>query len=205
MRLTLPGPLAHSGRNVCIAWLLGKCSFAARCFYAHDRTYLDHGGWWNDRTKVRGLASDFGKSVNGPGRWSKRLDSEVFFSALGAINEWRYDNWVSERFSALDDEPVPAGRMGDSVMVNTTTGRNSRFRSKNSTNARTAHGHMRGAGGRYDSDEDDWDDDEYEERANHFGFDEDDLNELLSQGVKPWDDDAWVRNAFPVFACRRMC
>lgn len=204
MRLTLP-LRPHSGRNVCIAWLLGKCSFATRCFYAHDRTYLNHGGWWSDRAKVRELASDFGKSVNGPGRRSKRFESEVFFANLGVINEWRNDDWVSQQFSALDDEPVPAGRMGDSVIVNTTTGRNSRFRSKNSTNTRTAHGRMRAAAGHYDSDEYDWDDDEYEERANHFGFDEDDLNELLSQGVKPWDDDAWVRNTFPVFACRGMC
>ena len=50
------------------------------------------------------------------------------------------------------------------------------------------------AGRRYG---DEWEDDEEDEqKANNLGFDEEELNELFSQGVKPWDDDAWVRNAF---------
>jgi hypothetical protein len=32
-----------------------------------------------------------------------------------------------------------------------------------------------------------------EERQMNMGFTEDEVHELLSQGVKPWDDDAWVR------------
>lgn len=35
---------------------------------------------------------------------------------------------------------------------------------------------------------------EMEERAGNMGFTEDEVNELLCQGVKPWDDDAWVFN-----------
>ena len=31
-----------------------------------------------------------------------------------------------------------------------------------------------------------------EERANNWGFTNDEVEELLCQGVKPWDDDAWV-------------
>lgn len=34
--------------------------------------------------------------------------------------------------------------------------------------------------------------DEEEQRMNNFGFTEDEVMELLCQGVKPWDDDAWV-------------
>jgi hypothetical protein len=30
------------------------------------------------------------------------------------------------------------------------------------------------------------------ERMDNYGFTEDEVMELLSQGVKPWDDDAWV-------------
>ena len=39
-------------------------------------------------------------------------------------------------------------------------------------------------------------DSEEEERVavDEFGFDEDDVMELAMQGVKPWDEDAWVSN-----------
>lgn len=33
---------------------------------------------------------------------------------------------------------------------------------------------------------------EGEERMSNFGFTHDEVQELLAQGVKPWDDDAWV-------------
>jgi hypothetical protein len=33
---------------------------------------------------------------------------------------------------------------------------------------------------------------EVQERMDNFGFTEDEVDELLCQGVKPWDDDAWV-------------
>ena len=33
---------------------------------------------------------------------------------------------------------------------------------------------------------------EMEERMANGGFTDDELDDLLSQGVKPWDDDAWV-------------
>ncbi|PSS36925.1 hypothetical protein PHLCEN_2v1243 [Hermanssonia centrifuga] len=37
-----------------------------------------------------------------------------------------------------------------------------------------------------------WDpDDEFDERCENFGFTRSEMNELLCQGVKPWDDDAW--------------
>ncbi|KIK71193.1 hypothetical protein GYMLUDRAFT_33335 [Collybiopsis luxurians FD-317 M1] len=32
---------------------------------------------------------------------------------------------------------------------------------------------------------------EMQERAENFGFTVDEVNELLCQGVKPWDDDTW--------------
>ena len=35
-------------------------------------------------------------------------------------------------------------------------------------------------------------DSEMEERMANFGFTDDDVMELACQGVKPWDDDAWV-------------
>ncbi len=35
-------------------------------------------------------------------------------------------------------------------------------------------------------------DDDAEERAANFGFTKDEIEELWCQGVKPWDEDAWV-------------
>ncbi|GAB4816422.1 hypothetical protein N2152v2_003468 [Parachlorella kessleri] len=40
--------------------------------------------------------------------------------------------------------------------------------------------------GAYSEGEDEWD-----ERAGNFGFTHDEVEELLCQGVKPWDEDAW--------------
>ncbi|KXZ50738.1 hypothetical protein GPECTOR_15g423 [Gonium pectorale] len=33
--------------------------------------------------------------------------------------------------------------------------------------------------------------DEVDERMDNMGFTRDELNDLLCQGVKPWDEDAW--------------
>lgn len=61
-------------------------------------------------------------------------------------------------------------------------------------------GHVVGSSGDHcdDSDGDDSLDpeleDELEERANNYGFTQDELNTLLSHGIKPWDDsdvDPW--------------
>lgn len=47
---------------------------------------------------------------------------------------------------------------------------------------------------RVDYDEDSYNsdaEDEWDERCENLGFTHSELNELLCQGVKPWDDDAW--------------
>jgi hypothetical protein len=54
----------------------------------------------------------------------------------------------------------------------------------------------KGRGGRHErriEEYDEFDSDEDERMAN-FGFTQDDMMELACQGVKPWDDDAWVSN-----------
>lgn len=52
-------------------------------------------------------------------------------------------------------------------------------------------GGMRRGGWHSGLDLDDFED-SVEERMNNFGFTEDEVQELLCQGVKPWDDDAGV-------------
>lgn len=172
-----------------MGWLLGKCIYENKCYYAHDRTYLPHGGWWNDRRKVRALGDELRMSLDVS---NKRLKTGIFFATLSLLNNWRHDEWASGKFSALDDEPVPLGRLGDmnSITVNTTQ-RDGQLQHDYLMNTGAARAR---AGRRYG---DEWEDDEEDEqKANNLGFDEEELNELFSQGVKPWDDDAWVRNAF---------
>jgi hypothetical protein len=47
-----------------------------------------------------------------------------------------------------------------------------------------------------ESDEGGIDEDEAAHRAENYGFSNDEVQDLLSQGVKPWDDDAWVSTGY---------
>lgn len=46
-------------------WLLGKCAHGANCYYAHDTTYLDRGGWWNDADKMSRLSRESELEITG--------------------------------------------------------------------------------------------------------------------------------------------
>lgn len=96
------------GRNVCVLWLLGKCVHGATCYYAHDKTYLDEGGWWNNVDKVLRLSSGSELELTG----NKRADRDLYLEALAAVQDWRTDEWMSDRFSSLDDETL-RGPLGD--------------------------------------------------------------------------------------------
>src|SRR5579863_6015337 len=40
------------GRNVCMNFLVGNCKFgSSACVYAHEKTYLPTGRWWEDEQK----------------------------------------------------------------------------------------------------------------------------------------------------------
>lgn len=94
--------------------------------------------------------------------------------------------------SAPVQHEIPANN--DTVNPGTSTGAGSGNR-KGRRNAerskrkyRTAARNPRNTfGGTYDSKDD--------ERTQNFGFTNDEVMELLSQGVKPWDEDAWVCSA----------
>lgn len=213
----------NSGRNVCIAWLLGMCYHDKKCYYAHDRAYLPHGGWWSNQNMVRSLREELEICL----MWStnKRYDTDIFFMTLWVQNRWHADEWMFGKFSALDDEVVPTGGPRDCIVVNTTQrdgqyqceytmrpGSGARAQASGS-GAHAAGGDDEDDDGDYsdkndlvgDDDEDYWDDEdddggsldadseiEDSERSRNLGFSDDEVNELLCQGVKPWDDDAWV-------------
>ena len=61
-----------------------------------------------------------GEEISLVGSASKRYDTDLFFLTLWVQNRgrWQADEWMSGRFSALDDEAAPTGRT-DSVILNT--------------------------------------------------------------------------------------
>ncbi|KAH8978379.1 hypothetical protein EDB86DRAFT_942928 [Lactarius hatsudake] len=176
------------GRNVCMHFLLGDCKFGSSvCVYSHDKTYLPSGRWWDDEGKVVLLKqiSMVPTSKENPafmpymcGLADNRL---AWTSAHGVEMEEVYGHWRDQAMdgfcNAADD------------------GLYATFRDTYNDSGRGRRGRGRGRGGMHRGgwhglDLDDFEDSQ-EERMNNFGFTEDELQELICQGVKPWDDDAW--------------
>ncbi|TFY57503.1 hypothetical protein EVJ58_g6978 [Rhodofomes roseus] len=189
------------GRNVCMIWLVGNCILGNKCYYAHDKTYLPAGGWWNkpeQTTNLRGAVDHFNVTGN------KNSDRAMFLHSVMNLQNWRSDEWMSGRFSELDNDKTTIGQRAG-ITVNTTQ-RDGRFKYEYSMSTEAMAG-MAGGVDEYDDDDDedeededeededeDYDEDgwdEEEERWNNCGFTNSEVHELLCQGVKPWDEDAW--------------
>ncbi|KAH9059673.1 hypothetical protein EDB87DRAFT_1684526 [Lactarius vividus] len=100
---------------------------------------------------------------------------KAFDETLTLMNERDED----DGFVAFDQEfPSPSEKRD---AYNNSGGGEARFGGR---------GGMRRGGWHSGLDLDDFKDSQ-EERMNNFGFTEDELQELICQGVKPWDDDAW--------------
>jgi len=182
------------GRNVCIYFLLGNCKFGGvACVYCHDKTYLplaDH--WWEDEEKRAQICQI--TDCLGPG------ERPVF---LGHMFKTEYR--IPWRIPGLKEEFGPrqvevetfdkAAEVTGMLVGRTNRGAGSPRprRGRRGGGRRRDRGKGRGERrkGR-DIDLDYGSDVEVEERMANFGFTEDDVMELLCQGVKPWDDDAWV-------------
>lgn len=101
------------------------------------------------------------------------------------MQDWRTDEWMSGRFSDLDDETL-RGPLGD---VNLAA-----IRRTVNTSATAMDGDDEELDDDVDLNEEEgyWHEEEIE-RERNFGFTNSEINELLSHGVKPWDDNAEVR------------
>lgn len=178
------------GRNVCMHFLLGDCKFGnSVCVYSHDKTYLPSGRWWDDEGKVVLLKqismvpTSKENSAFMPYMCGLADNRLAWTSAHGVEMEEVYGHWRDQAMdgfcNAADD------------------GLRATFRDAYNNNGRGRRGRGRGRGrggmrrgGWRGLDLDDFEDSQ-EERMNNFGFTEDELQELICQGVKPWDDDAW--------------
>jgi hypothetical protein len=174
-------------------FLLGNCKFGnSACVYSHDKTYLPPGRWWEDEEKCLLLRS-ISESL-GPGQDSsfmpymlRIIDNRLAWkSAHGVEMEEVYGHWRNraiDGFREAIDVAVASAVYGGSSRRGSRGGPG---RERNRGKGRK--GGKRG-GERFREDELD---EETEERLANFGFTEDEVMELLSQGVKPWDDDAHV-------------
>ncbi|KAH9983249.1 hypothetical protein BJV74DRAFT_851408 [Russula compacta] len=174
------------GRNVCMYFLLECCRFGdSACVYSHDKTYLPSGRWWEDEDKCHTLRHILHQC--GPIDYMPSLFAQVdrripWASAHGVDKEEEYEPWRNH---------LPA-EMRAAIEVTKVREALAALRGRNEGPSRGGRGRTgRGKGKRGRRGES-----EMEERMANFGFTEDEVSELLCQGVKPWDEDAWdVRNA----------
>ncbi|KAI0052818.1 hypothetical protein FA95DRAFT_1601514 [Auriscalpium vulgare] len=191
------------GKNVCLYFLIGDCKFGpVKCVYSHNRAFLTEGRWYDDDEKTmaaRSIVHTQG-TVDDPG---------LLPYLLGMLDKriaWKFDSERALKWYA-------ANRPGSGSQGKVNTGKNNgkgRGKGKGKGNGkgkgrgkgkgkgrgviasglRGAHQFTPYQGSSYDS-YDELEDDLMEQRSNNMGFTDDQLEELLSQGVKPWDDDAW--------------
>ena len=172
------------GRNVCRYYLMGVCKFGERCSYSHSKEYLLHKGWWSttewiDRERKRydviqmcnKAITDYNNQTkaSGTGQTSKK-EQPKGKKKRGQPARPRYGGLGSGLATAPSTSAIgqPSQRVG--------------MKSKKKQTY--------SSWGSYDSDGDD--------ENGMFGFTGSEVDELLCQGVKPWDDDAWVRSTRPV-------
>lgn len=156
---------------MCLFYLLGLCKFgAAQCVYAHDRTHLSRGPW-DDREwapRMRNMLGPVRGAHSAPmlEQLAPLLKPDQPLHARGFL--------PTERVRALERATFAyAVSYDDDDDDGAPAGR------------RRGRAHRRW--------EEEEDEAEMEERMANMGFSNAELGDLLAQGVKPWDDDAWVR------------
>jgi len=185
-----------SGRNVCMHFLLESCRFGrSACVYSHDRTYLPPGRWWDDMGKLVLLKQiSMGpkpkeNSAFMPYMCGLADDRLAWASAHGVEMEEVYRHWRQLATDGFSDAVNDGWHAANKSSSRGSRGGKGRGRGRGRGGGR---GGVRRSGWHSELGLDDFEEsDEAEERMNNFGFTEDEVQELLCQGVKPWDDDAW--------------
>ncbi|KAJ3737044.1 hypothetical protein DFJ43DRAFT_1035816 [Lentinula guzmanii] len=137
------------------------------CWYAHENLYLPSNGWWNEENL---------------GGWQELYDfvkedmDHGVFDRIGSAMNGTADIWrIRENLDLLVDDWTNTAESGSYGYSD--------------DDDDDCYGSERGGSRRRFERE-------MEERSRNMGFTDSEVNELLCQGVKPWDDDAWdVMNA----------
>ena len=192
-------------------FLLGNCKFGSiECVYAHEKTYLPTGRWWEDEGK-RLMLRYVMNSLH-------PAESPAFMPYMfGLIDDrlaWASAHGVEmeEVFGHSRAQSLQTFRDAIDIGLTTACLSNGRRGGRSGGGRGGGQGRAGGSGrniGRGETgqilqfdDEDEWES-WGEERMNSYGFTEDEEMELLAQGVKPWDDDAWV--SVPVWLFPQLC
>ncbi|KAI0367861.1 hypothetical protein BV20DRAFT_1023528 [Pilatotrama ljubarskyi] len=159
------------GRNVCIYWLLGKCRFGdERCVYAHDRTYLPERGWWDNETRNKRLCEAVEESLLLLPR--DCLPPAPLATAVKP-DSWRKDMWAAGGYARVAQMRK---RYGDG----------SRYVEEEDFGEEDEEEEYVDEDGIDDEDDDEEDEyDDPEERMNEF------YEEMLMQGIKPWEVESY--------------
>ena len=171
-------------------FLMGICKFGlSACVYSHDKTYLPSGRWWDDEVKcdlLRHISESLSPDENSafmPYTFCFLDDRIAWTLAHGAAMEQVYGN--NRDLAKLGFQL--AVENAKELYINKTLG------IAPSRSRRVQHrGGRKGGRGRRRFEQYDEFDSEAQERMDNYGFTEDEVMELLSQGVKPWDEDASV-------------
>ena len=186
-----------SGRNVCMYFLLEGCKFGRSvCVYSHDKTYLPSGRWWNDMGKLALIKQiSMGPSPKENSAFMPYMCGLVdnrlaWASAHGVEMEEVYGHWRDQATDGLNNAVEDGWHVANRSGSRGSRGGRGRGRGRGRGGSQGGISH---GGWHSGLDLDDFEEsDEEEERMNNFGFTEGEVMELLCQGVKPWDDDAWV-------------
>ena len=156
-------------------WLLGHCRFfaASECVYAHDATYLPGRGWWTDTARLERMRAEFDAAVEGEALdfGAGPVEERILAEAFVPL-PWRKDLWA---VAPYDEHAYGLGSDGYD---------------EDEDEDDYAHGYG------YDEEADYYDEEEF----NEFGMTDADVQEMLSYGIKPWEDDAFVRAPL-AFSC----
>ncbi|RPD52548.1 hypothetical protein L226DRAFT_617795 [Lentinus tigrinus ALCF2SS1-7] len=197
-------------RNVCLSWLVGECYHGGLCLYAHDKTYLPEHGWWTSEKRLRWAREAFDEAV---ALDAMDVPESILAEAIKPL-PWRYDLWVhpsaGEKAKAL--QPASGSRSSRNIQAGSSAQTSSSRAGQGSSRANRASTHWplgdagisaacgvdpaqwgNNSDDDYDyeneEEEEEWEDtdDEMEERGQYFGHTRAEFEELICQGIKPWD------------------
>ncbi|KAF8876346.1 hypothetical protein BD779DRAFT_167670 [Infundibulicybe gibba] len=168
------------GQNVCLYYLLGSCKFGdAKCIYSHNKDCLPKRGWWADveqTAKVKAVL----ELAEQQAREQRALES-LLYKLNSQTRKPRSKSGKGQRSDRHPAKGNPQPPASTTVKPPAAAESMSHFKSND----------RKGRKKYLDYDSTGSYDDLLEQRMMNGGFTDYELNDLLCQGVKPWDDNAW--------------
>ena len=177
-------------------FLLGNCKFGgSACVYSHDKTFLPSGRWWEDEGKCE-LLRHISDTLN-------PNTSSAFMPHTFAFVDNRLA-WASAHGVEMEELYGHSRTLAELAFRAAVSNAADLFATGYSGSSKQSSRRGRGKGKSRGGWHADYPDSRYEEfeweeeeRMANFGFTHDDVMELAMQGVKPWDENAWVSNLVP--------